>query len=155
MSSKTLRQIAELETLAVPELKARWRKLFGTDPPTHQRRFLIKRLAYRVQELTYGGLSDEARQRAAEIIKEAGLDEEASIPGRGGTPRRRVDVAIAGTRFVRVWNGRRYEVTVIAGGFEFEGRPYRSLTAIARAITGTHWNGRAFFGLRNGEERGR
>jgi len=155
MSRKTLRQIAELETLAVSELKVRWRKLFGAGPPTHNRRFLIKRLAYRIQELTYGGLSDDARRHAAEIIKEAGLDEEASIPGRGGTPRRRVEAAILGTRFVRVWNGRRYEVTVIAGGFEFEGRPYRSLTAIARAITGTHWNGRAFFGLRNGEERGR
>ena len=155
MSTKTLRQIAELETLAVPELKARWRKLFGADPPTHNRRFLIKRLAYRIQELTYGGLSDEARRRAAEIIKEAGLDEEASIPGRGGTPRRRVEAAILGTRFVRVWNGRRYEVTVIAGGFEFEGKPYRSLTAIARAITGTHWNGRAFFGLRDSKGNGR
>jgi hypothetical protein len=67
MSSKTLKQIAELETLAVPELKVRWRKLFGTEPPTHQRRFLIKRLAYRVQELVYGGLSEEVRRRAAEI----------------------------------------------------------------------------------------
>ena len=56
-----------------------WRKLFGTAPPAHQRRFLVKRLAYRVQELTHGGLSDDAKRRAAEIIKEAGLDEEASI----------------------------------------------------------------------------
>jgi len=155
MSTKTLKQIAELHTLSVPDLKARWRKLLGTDPPTYQRRFLIKRLAYRVQELTYGGLSDVARQRAAEIIREAGMDEEASIPGRGGTPRRRAEVAIAGTRLVRVWNGRRYEVTVTLGGFEFEGRPYRSLSAIARVITGTHWNGRRFFGLRNGKEHRR
>ena len=155
MSTKILKQIAELATLTIPQFEERWRKLYGTAPPAHQKRFLIKRLAYRIQELTYGGLSDDARRRAAEIIREAGLDEEASIPGRGGTPRRRVEEAILGTRFVRVWNGRRYEVTVIAGGFEFEGRPYRSLTAIARAITGTHWNGRAFFGLRNGEGNGR
>jgi hypothetical protein len=56
---------------------------------------------------------------------------------------------LAGTRLVREWNGRRYEVTVVPGGFVFEGRRYRSLTAITKAITGTHWNGRAFFGLRN------
>lgn len=149
MSTKTLKQIAELETLSIPQLEERWRKLFGADPPAHQKRFLIKRLAYRIQELTYGGLSEEARQRAVEIIKEAGLDEEASIPGRNGITRRRPQVAIAGTRLVRVWRGQRYEVTVVPGGFEFEGRPYRSLTAIARAITGTHWNGRRFFGLRN------
>jgi hypothetical protein len=80
MSTKTLRQIAELETLQVPELKARWRKLFGAEPPTHQRRFLIKRLAYRLQELTHGGLSDDTRRRAAEVVREAGLDEEARDP---------------------------------------------------------------------------
>jgi hypothetical protein len=54
---------------------------------------------------------------------------------------------------VREWNGRRYEVTVASGGFVFEGRRYRSLTAITKAITGTHWNGRAFFGLRNGARK--
>ena len=64
MGSETLKQIAELNTLSVLELSARWRKLFGAEPPTHQERFLIKRLAYRVQEFTHGGLSDAARQTA-------------------------------------------------------------------------------------------
>jgi hypothetical protein len=154
MSTDTRTQLAELRRLSMPDLKQRWRDLIGTDPPQYSRSFLVSRLAYRLQELSCGGLSDEVRQRAAEIIREAGLDEEASIPGRNGITRRRPEVAIAGTRLVRVWRGRRYEVTVLPGGFEFEGRPYRSLTAIARAITGTHWNGRRFFGLRDVREAG-
>jgi hypothetical protein len=62
-------------------------------------------------------------------------------------------VPVAGTRLVREWNGRTYEVTVVYGGFEYDGRRYRSLTAIATAITGTHWNGRAFFGLKESHRK--
>jgi hypothetical protein len=149
--SSTLRQLAQLETLPAPQLEERWRALFGSDPPAGPRRFLVKRLAYRIQELAHGGLSEAARSRMAEIAQEAGFDEEASLPGRGrrGTSRKR-SLPVAGTRLVRVWEGRRYEVTVTAIGFEFEGRPYRSLSAIANAITGGHWNGKVFFGLRAG-----
>ena len=115
MGSRTLKQIAELNTLSIPQLEERWRKLFGTaHPPAHQRRFMVKRLAYRIQELVYGGLSDDVRRRAAEIAQDAGLDEEASIPGRGGHSRRRPDRPVPGTRLARLWNGRRYEVTVTA-----------------------------------------
>ncbi len=148
--SSILRQIAELEMLPAAQLEARWRTLFGSDPPACQRRFLVKRLAYRIQELAYGGLSETARARMEEIAQEAGMDAEASLPGRGRRTRdRKRELPVAGTRLVRVWDDRRYEVTVTATGFEFEGRPYRSLSAIANAITGTHWNGRVFFGLRS------
>jgi len=147
--SSVVRQIAQLETLPAAQLEDRWRALFGTDPPAYQRRFLVKRLAYRLQELAYGGLSEAARTRMEEIAQEAGLDEEASLPGRGRrTHKRSRELPVAGTRLVRMWDDRRYEVTVTATGFEFEGRPYRSLSAIANAITGGHWNGRVFFGLR-------
>ena len=147
--SSTLRQIADLETLPAGQLEARWRALFGSDPPACQRRFLVKRLAYRIQELVHGVLSEAARTRMEEIAQEAGMDEEASIPGRGRRAHKRSrELPVAGTRLVRMWDDRRYEVTVTATGFEFEGRPYRSLSAIANAITGTHWNGRVFFGLR-------
>jgi hypothetical protein len=148
MSQSVLKQIAQLGRLSLPQLEERWRSLFGKAPPAYHRRFLIKRLAYRIQELVYGGLSEEAKARMADIAQEAGLDEDASITGRGGRPKRKQELPVAGTRLVREWNGGRYEVTVAAGGFEFEGKPYRSLTAITKAITGTHWNGRAFFGLR-------
>ena len=147
--SSVVRQIADLETLPAAQLEDRWRALFGADPPACQRRFLVKRLAYRIQELVYGGLTKAARTRMEEIAQEAGLDEEASLPGRGRRAAgRKRELPVAGTRLVRVWDDRRYEVTVTATGFEFEGRPYRSLSAIANAITGSHWNGRVFFGLR-------
>ena len=155
MSDSTLRQIAQLNKLSFLELQARWRSLLGAEPPAYHRRFLVKRLAYRIQELAYGGLSETTRAQMADILQDAGLDEQASIPGRGRMPKRPQDLLLAGTRLVREWNGRRYEVTVTATGFEFEGRPYRSLTAVAKAITGTHWSGRAFFGLVNGKESGR
>jgi hypothetical protein len=147
--SSVARQIADLETLPAAKLGDRWRALFGTEPPAYQRRFLVKRLAYRLQELAYGGISEAARARMEEIAQEAGLDEEASLPGRGHRAHKRSrELPVAGTRLVRMWDDRRYEVTVTATGFEFEGRPYRSLSAIANAITGGHWNGRVFFGLR-------
>ena len=150
--SSVVRQIADLETLPAGQLEARWRALFGTDPPACQRQFLVKRLAYRLQELAYGGLSQAARTRMEEIAQEAGLDEEASLSGRGRrTHKRSRELPVAGTRLVRVWNDRRHEVTVTSTGFEFEGRPYRSLSAIANAITGGHWNGKVFFGLRPAE----
>jgi hypothetical protein len=150
VSDSTLRQITQLSKLSFSELQERWRSLFGSEPPAYHRRFLVKRLAYRIQELAYGGLPETTRAQMADILRDAGLDEQASIPGRGRTQKRPNDLPLAGTRLVREWNGRRYEVTVASGGFVFEGRRYRSLTAITKAITGTHWNGRAFFGLRNG-----
>jgi len=153
--SSTLRQIAELETLPAGQLEDRWRALFGSDPPACQRRFLVKRLAYRIQELAYGGLSEAARTRMEEIAQEAGFDEEASLPGRGRrASARKRELPVAGTRLVRLWDDRRYEVTVTVTGFEFEGRPYRSLSAIANTITGGHWNGRVFFGLGTAAKEG-
>jgi hypothetical protein len=154
MSQSVLKQIAALGELTPSQLEERWRSLFGTPPPAYHRRFLLKRLAYRIQELVYGGLSEEAKARMADIAPEAGLDEDASIAGRGGRPKRKQELPVAGTRLVREWNGRRCEVTVMARGFEFEGKPYRSLTAITKAITGTHWNGRSFFGLRSSRNGG-
>ena len=85
MSTDVRTQLAELRQLSMPDLQQRWRDLIGTDPPQYSRSFLVSRLAYRIQELAHGGLSDQARQRAAEIVREAGLDEEVSIPGRNGT----------------------------------------------------------------------
>jgi len=132
-----LKQVMELPTLGFAELKARWVELYGTEPPAYNRAHLVKRLAYRIQELAYGGLSEGARERLE------GLGE----TRRPSRPRR--DLPVAGTLLVREWQGRRYEVTVTRGGFEYKGRPYRSLSAIAKAITGTQWNGKAFFGFRS------
>ena len=147
-----LRQIAELQRLPMSELMERWRVLMGTEPPSYNRPFLLKRLIYRVQELAYGGLPMSAYQEMERVLTEAGYDELGAsiIPGNAKqpTPRRNPGLPIIGTRLVREWNGRQYEVLTTRDGYEFEGRPYKSLTAITKAITGTHWNGPRFFGLR-------
>jgi len=143
-----LAQIAELERLPFPALKDRWRELMGTDPPGYGRRLLFRRLAHRIQELAFGGLKEEHHQMMDQILKEEGLDELASIPGRGKAPKRKPGQPVLGTRLIREWRGERHEVTVVQGGYEFQGRLYKSLSAIAKALTGTHWNGPSFFGLR-------
>jgi hypothetical protein len=138
-----LAQIASLKLLATPVLKARWRELFASEPPAYNRRFLESRLAYRIQELAYGGLKPETIERLEALGEQ--LD--------GGNPivrRTRTDMKpIAGTRLIREWKGVEHCVTVLDDGYEYQGRPFKSLSAIARAITGTRWNGLLFFGLKN------
>jgi hypothetical protein len=149
---QVLRQIAELQRLATPELMERWRVLMGTEPPPYNKQFLLKRLIYRVQELAYGGLPMSTYQEMDRVLTEAGYDELAATvtPGHAKkpAPHRKPGIPVVGTQLLRVWNGGRYEVLVTRDGFEFEGRPYKSLTAITKVITGTHWNGPKFFGLR-------
>jgi Protein of unknown function (DUF2924) len=142
VQSDVLRRLAALQTAPTADLKRQWRELFGKEPPAFNRRYLQDRLAYRVQELAYGGLRPETVARL-EALGER-LD-------GGNITLRRIradDRPIAGTSLVREHQGIEHVVTVLAEGFEYEGRPYRSLSAIARHITGTRWNGWTFFGLR-------
>ena len=137
-------RLAALKTTSTPDLKAQWRDLFTTEPPPFNRRYLESRLAYRIQELTYGGLKPETIRRLERLGEE--LD--------GGDKKKRslranLDRPITGTRLLREWQGIEQIVTVTPVGFEWQGRPYKSLSAIARAITGTRWNGWVFFGLKN------
>ena len=145
MMDTVLRQIAQIQKLPLEGLRERWRALFETEPPAYSRSLLARRLIYRLQEIQHGGLSHQARERIQQAATEHGLTEMGAPPRRA--PKRKESPGI-GTRLVREWNGERYEVTVTREGFEFQGRTYRSLSAIARAITGTQWNGPAFFGLR-------
>ena len=153
MSQSIARQIAGLHQLSVPDLKQRWRDLFGKEPPAYNRAFLIKRLAYRLQELVHGGLPEATKQKMRDILREAGINEDGLAPPKGPGRVKRRDLPVAGTLLVRVWDGQRHEVTVLQDGLEYRDRRYRSLSAIATDITGTHWNGRAFFGLRQKGER--
>ena len=137
--------------MPMPELKQRWRDLVGGEPPGHRREFLVNRLAHRIQELAYGGLSQGVRQKMDDLLDAAGYDENGAVPAPGGTGKK-PSAPLVGTRLVRDWNGERYEVTVVASGYEFRGRRYRSLTAIAELITGSHWNGRLFFGVPSGRK---
>ena len=143
MTDSVLARLAALKTASTPALKAQWRELYGTEPPRYNRPFLESRLAYRIQELAYGGLRPATVARLEALAAE--FDDKR--PGR----RNRVPRAlpIAGTRLIRDWDGVEHCVTVRDDGLEYQGRPYKSLSAVARAITGSRWNGWVFFGLKN------
>jgi len=152
VTTSILKQLTELDRLDFPALKERWRALFGSEPPGYNRVFLTKRLAYRIQELALGGLPDAARAQAARILDEQGYDE-LGRPGAARAKKKAAGSLAPGTVLVREWEGERHRVTVLAEGFEYQGRPYKSLSVIARTITGTHWSGPRFFGVQTGAER--
>ncbi len=140
--AQVLPRLAALPTTPIAQLKQQWRELFGKEPPPFNKAYIVSRLAYRIQELAYGGLKPETRARL-EALGER-LD-------GGNVVLRRIRAdsrPLPGTRLVREHDGVQHVVTVRADDFEFEGRPYQSLSAIARHITGTRWNGWTFFGLR-------
>ncbi len=140
MKDSILAQLAALKTMPVADLKRKWRDLFDNEPPPYNRRFLENRLAYRIQELTYGGLQSETVKRLKDLAD--------GLEGKLSNRRRIENRPVSGTRLLREWRGVEHVVTVRDDDFEFQGRPYQSLSAIARAITGTRWNGLVFFGLK-------
>jgi hypothetical protein len=140
-------QLAALKGASAPALKARWRELFRTEPPAYNRRFLESRLAYRIQELAYGGLSRETQERLSAMAKQYANQDPVQRKAR---PALR---PIAGTKLIREWQGVEHCVTVRSDDFEYLGRPYKSLSSVAREITGTKWNGWVFFGLKNFQSR--
>jgi hypothetical protein len=143
VTDTVLRRVAALKTKPIGELKQQWRDLFEREPPPYNRTFLEHRLAYRIQELEYGGLKPETLKRLRQIAQE--------LDGGRSTNRRRhhQDRPLAGTRLIREWQGVEHCVTVRDDDFEYQGCSYKSLSAVARRITGTQWNGWAFFGLKN------
>jgi Protein of unknown function (DUF2924) len=126
-------EIAHLRSLALDALRRRWRVMFGRTPPAALSKDLLGRMiAYRLQERAFGGLDRESLKF---------LD---GLARHGGSPRRRLK---PGTVLVRDYQGQRHTVTVARDGFDWQGTIYPSLSAIARAITGTAWSGPRFFGL--------
>lgn len=137
-----LARLAALKTMSVNDLKSEWQALFDASAPNNSRGFLEGRLAYRIQELTYGGPDRETRRMLDLLADEV-----------EGTLTRKSQIAdprnpVTGTKLIRDWDGVAHTVTVLKDGFDWGGRRYKSLSAIARAITGTQWNGYRFFGLR-------
>src|SRR5689334_23011986 len=143
VSTPVLAQLAALKDAPAPALKGRWRELFDSEPPPYNRRFLESRLAYRIQELSYGGLSKETIERLNALAEQVG-----GSKGRVNKTAFR-SRPVAGTRLIREWHGIEHCVTVRDDDFEYLGRPYKTLSVIARQITGTRWNGWVFFGLKN------
>jgi hypothetical protein len=133
--------LSRLPTLDIGELRQQWRGLYKTQAPHNlSRELLVRAVAHRMQELALGGLRPEPRRqllRIAQQFKETG----------GAKIRARPELK-PGTRLVREWQGRTYEVLVLDDGLSWQGTSYRSLSAIARKITGTAWSGPLFFGLK-------
>jgi hypothetical protein len=144
MNDPVLARLAALKTTPTPKLKEQWRLLFDKEPPLFNRQYIESRLAYRIQELAYGGLKPETVRRLEKLGEE--LDGGSKVKRHVRADSR----PISGTRLIREYKGVEHCVTVRDNDFEYQGRPYKSLSAIARSITGTQWNGLAFFGLKAG-----
>ena len=141
-------EVAELRVMPVAKLTKRYVEVFGREPRIKHRAYLWKRVAWRLQEQRLGGLSEVAKARLEELIAEIDLpleDKARTVTGklRSG---RRAGLKI-GSTLTREWRGQEVRVTVVDGGFECGGVVYKSLSAVAAAMTGSHWNGRLFFGL--------
>jgi Protein of unknown function (DUF2924) len=151
-------QLAALQRLTIPELKKRYAELFGEHTPANNRTWLSKRIAWRLQSLAEGGLSERARQRAAELANDADLRLNPPVPRRpnlapaqpplpnepGAIDKR---LPPAGTILVRQYRGATLQVQVLQQGFAYNGQVFKSLSAVAKAITGSHCSGFWFFGL--------
>lgn len=128
-------ELARLETLTNFESRGEWRRLHGMQPPKSlSRDLLLRGITYKIQEWAFGGLSKSV------LRKLTGTEPQNRRPA----PR---TVVKPGTRLVREWNGQTHTVLVQADGVEWRGKRYRSLSIVAREITGTHWSGPRFFGL--------
>jgi hypothetical protein len=135
-------EIARLRGLDLAGLQARWRTMFGRRAPAHLPKHLLLRiLAYRLQAEVHGDL-DAASVRALDRLAKTGSDKSAPLPQASSVR--------PGTLLVREWEGLLHHVMAIDKGFAWNGTSYRSLSEVARAITGTRWNGPRFFGLREG-----
>ena len=133
--------LSRLPELDLGELRQQWRALYKADASPHlSRELLVRAVAYRMQEAALGGLRPERQRQLCHLAQQ--LNQAAEI-------RRRARLELkSGTRLVRQWRGRTYEVLVLDDGFSWQGTSYRSLPALARKITGTPWSGLLFFGLK-------
>ncbi|HEX3524796.1 MAG TPA: DUF2924 domain-containing protein [Stellaceae bacterium] len=133
--------LARLPELDFTELRQQWRTLYKCDASPHlSRELLLRAGAYRMQEIVFGGLRPEHQRQLRQFAQQF---------KETGEIRRRARLELkSGTRLVRAWQGRTYEVLVLDDGFSWQGTHYPSLSAVARKITGTAWSGPLFFGLK-------
>lgn len=158
MALNMARELAYLRRMTPAELRVKYAEVFGETSRSGNREHLIKRIAWRIQANDEGGLSERARRRAEELANDFDARLTAPKP-RDGVPTARQTLPLSrpiptddrlpmpGTILTRQYRGETLQVSVLADGFEFEGEVYGSLTAIAKKITGSHWNGFHFFGL--------
>jgi hypothetical protein len=156
MKERILEQIATLKDTSTDELRRKHRRLFGGQEPTSDNKvYLIRRIAYRLQEYEHGGLSEKAQNRLKELIalydpvNNKAIRPKVTIETQTRTKTRGRDrrLPIPGTVITKEYRGNNIQVKVLENGFEYNGKIYKHLTAIAEEITGAHWNGYLFFNL--------
>jgi hypothetical protein len=155
MTKDADRDVAAMRQMTVGELRARFVELFGEPPRSRHKEHLVRRIAWGRQARAEGDLSERARRRAAELARDTDLrlgaprkaksKAVAPTPSGLGAPDKRLPMP--GTILVRQYAGQTLQVMVLEQGFEYDGQIYKSLTAVAKRITGKHWNGFHFFGL--------
>jgi hypothetical protein len=139
------REIAALPAMNIAQLRVMWQQRLKEAPPSHVRKqLLVPILAYKLQEQAYGGLRPEIRRQLEKIAGRYRQDGKARVE-----PIREPKRIKPGTRLLRQWNGETHRVLVVEDGFEYEGQRYKSMSMIARKITGTRWSGPLFFGLKD------
>lgn len=155
------KEIEALRHMTVGQLRQKYAEVFGEETRTHHKQFLFRRVAWRIQALAEGGLSERARRRALEIANDADLrvrapktafQQNVSLSPESAVRRQvaaKADSRLpaAGGIVERRYKGRDIVVKVLEGGFRYEDTIYKSLSAVAREVTGTKWNGFLFFGL--------
>ena len=159
MNPHLAHELATLEQLTVAGLRARYAELFGEETRVGNKLWLIRRIAWRLQALAEGDLSQRARQRAAELARDtdvrlspprSGLVPAPASPTPSSRSRRHPRLPSPGTILSRSYKGEILQVRVLRHGVEFEGTVYPSLSAVAKAITGSHCSGHLFFRLIKG-----
>lgn len=136
--SRLASKLALLANLTIFELRGEWRRHHRMPPPKRlSRDLLIRGIAYKIQERAFGGLS-RSTLRKLESLRSQNATAPMSAPSPSLRP---------GTKLIRDWGGTTHTVIVLKSGYEWRGKSYRSLTTIAKAITGAHWSGPRFFGL--------
>ncbi|QDT55942.1 hypothetical protein Pan44_39900 [Caulifigura coniformis] len=149
-------QLAALETMTVGQLKAKYEEVFNEPARSGNKQWLFKRTAWGIQARAFGGISERARQRALEIANEADLRLKApknfvfataTKPASAPKPADDARLPKPGTVLTRTYKKQKVSVEVLRDGFLYEGKTYPSLSAVAKVVTGSHWNGFLFFGL--------
>ena len=146
-----LKEASALNDKPLKDLKEKYQKLYGPKKTVPvNRTFLVKRIVYKLQEQKHGGLSQAAKDKADALIKKHDPVNNQNVRPKNGDAKksnRDPRLPIPGTVIAKVYKGKKLEVKVLEKGFEFRGKPYRSLSAIAKDVTGNIWNGFLFFGL--------
>ena len=137
MTESVLAQLSMLPNMDTSELEAMWHNLFEEPPASTNKTHLIRKIAWRIQEMAYGGLSEDTQSKIQKLQKN---------PEHGS--KRKKGMPPVGTQLIREHGGLQHRVMVLEDGFEYQSCKYKSLSEIARLITGTRWSGPKFFGLK-------